>query len=174
MKLETIYYISQTVSVVVIVATLFAVLLQMRQTAKIARLETTRAVWSDTHLKFERLFGDPYMGPLMHRAFFTDDELTATERVQISALIGSFLTMYENAHAMAASGLMNEEFWPRMKNVLIHYVRSPRFRRAWSRSRLDFEPNKAFQSEVDAIVAQVEADEGSTPTPTRSSLEAST
>ena len=156
MTLETVYYIGQSVAVVVIIATLIAVFYQMRQTTRLARLETSRAVWSDTHHKFESLHGEGEKAALMHKILRTEEKLTSEERVRAGALIGSFLTMYENAHTMATSGLMYDAFWPRMRAVLKHYIEVPRFRRYWSRFRGDFDANAAFQSEIDDLIAEVE------------------
>lgn len=43
MTLENIYYIGQTLAVIVIIATLIALLIQTRQTNALARAETSRA-----------------------------------------------------------------------------------------------------------------------------------
>lgn len=45
MTLENVYYLGQTIAVVVIIATLFAILHQGHQTNKIARAELTLNMW---------------------------------------------------------------------------------------------------------------------------------
>lgn len=66
----------------------------------------------------------------------------------------------ENGFAMARSGMLEDEFWPRMCASTMEYLRPTRGRRWWSIARTKtFAPNVAFVAEIDAIIAKFEAAE---------------
>jgi hypothetical protein len=67
MTLESIYYIGQTVAVVVIVLTLFAILYQCYQTNKIARADLTLNLWMPAGAAHYSFVDTPEKADFMHR-----------------------------------------------------------------------------------------------------------
>ncbi len=59
MTFEDIYYVSQIVAVIVIVATLIAILYQGYQTNKIARADLTLSMWMQTGEMHDALYRHP-------------------------------------------------------------------------------------------------------------------
>lgn len=115
MTWETIYYIGQTLGVLAIIATLIALASQIRQTNRLSKLATSRAIWPDGYQMFQKLFGENDTGSLMYKAFFTQDTLSNEERTRFGVLLGSFISMHEIGHTMTQNGQMCEGHWSRMK-----------------------------------------------------------
>ena len=83
MTLDTLYYASQIVGVVVIVATLIAILWQGYQTNKIARADLTLSMWMQTGAMHYSLFDSPEKAEFMHRAMHGAEPLKNGEADQI-------------------------------------------------------------------------------------------
>ncbi len=158
MTLESIYYIGQTVAVVVIIATLIAVLIQMRQAHRLAKLETSRAIWVEASVRTINLADDAAKADFLQRALFGDDKLTDAEKTRLYLHLSGLMTMFENAFAMEQSGMMERRFWPRMRISLRDYVAPARGQRWWEIARKrTFSANPEFVSEVDSILVEFNA-----------------
>lgn len=156
MTLETIYYISQTVAVIVIIATLFAVLFQMRQANRLARLETSRAVWMDASARIYSHVEDAEGAEFFHRALYETGDLTDAEKTRFYLLMSSLFTMFENFYAMHLSGMMEDRLSLRMRTSVRDYLASPRAQRWWSIAReRTFGSNPEFTAEIDGILAEI-------------------
>lgn len=158
MTLENIYYIGQTVAVVAILASLVAIWIQMRQAHRLARLETTRAIWADAIEMLRSQAEDKEKAEFLQRALFTNDKLSDAEKTRLYLILSSLFVGMENGFAMAQSGMMEEKFWPRMRASIVDYLRPERGRRWWAIARVrTFAANDAFVTEVDSIVDEIDA-----------------
>ena len=79
MTLENIYYLGQTIAVVVIVATLVAILYQGYQTNKIARADLTLNMWMQAGAAHYSFVDSPEKADFMHRALNDGGSLTEPE-----------------------------------------------------------------------------------------------
>jgi len=160
MTLENIYYIGQTIAVLAILASLGAIWFQIRQSNRLAKLETTRTIWSDATEMLRSQVEDKEKADFLQRALFAGEKLSEAEKVRLYLILASMFVGLENGFAMARSGMLEDEFWPRMCASTMEYLRPARGRRWWSIARTKtFAPNVAFVAEIDAIIAKFEAAE---------------
>ena len=157
MTLENIYYIGQTVAVIAVLVSLIAIWVQMRQANHLAKLESTRMIWSDAVNMLRSQVDDQEKADFLQRALFTNDRLSDAEKTRLYLILSSLFVGMENGFAMAESGMMEEKFWPRMRASMIDYLKPQRGRRWWSVARQrTFAPNPQFVAEVDALLAEIE------------------
>lgn len=160
MTLENIYYIGQTVAVIAILVSLGAIWVQMRQTNRLAKLETTRMIWSDATALLRSQVEDAEKADFLQRALFAGEKISDAEKTRLYLILSSMFLGLENGFAMARAGMMDEAFWPRMLASTSTYLETPRGRRWWATAReRTFAPNEAFVAEIDALVARLEASE---------------
>lgn len=156
MSLEVIYYAAQTAAALVIVATLFAVFLQMRQANMLAKLGTSRAIWTDAAARLMAQVEDSEKAEFMQRALFGTGELTDAEKTRFFLLMSSMFVMFEGAFAMTRSGMLEDRLWPRMRASMRGYVASERAQRWWAIARKRaFGANPEFCAAVDEVLAEV-------------------
>ena len=160
MTLENIYYVGQTIAVLAVLASLIAIWIQMRQANRLAKLETTRMIWSDAIDMLRSQVEDGEKAEFLQVALFSNERLTDAEKTRLYLILSSMFVGLENGFAMAQSGMMEEGFWPRMRASAIDYLKPARGRRWWAVARQrTFAPNPAFVAEMDALVAEIEAAE---------------
>jgi len=161
MSLEHIYYVSQTVAVVIIIATLVAVLVQMRQSNRLAKLESSRTIWIETSARLNSQIDDSEKSEFLQRSLFGTESLTEAEKSRFYLLMSSMFVTFENAHTMHLSGMMEARFWPRMRDSMRDYLSPERARRWWVIARKrTFGSNPEFSAEVDALLAEIESQGG--------------
>ena len=156
MTLENIYYIGQTIAVVAILASLAAIWIQMRQANRLAKLETSRAIWMDAGARITSQIEDAEKAEFLQRALFGADDLTAAEKTRLYLVLSSMFLVFENGFVMHRSGMMEERFWPRMRDSLHDYIAPERAQRWWRIARKrTFRANPEFIAEVDAVIAEI-------------------
>lgn len=79
MTLENIYYVGQTIAVLAILASLGAIWFQMRQANRLAKLETTRMIWSDATEMLRSQVEDKEKADFLQRALFAGEKLSEAE-----------------------------------------------------------------------------------------------
>ncbi len=162
MTLESIYYIGQTVAVVVIVATLIAILWQGYQTNKIARAELTLNTWMQTGLAHAALVDTAEKTEFMHRALFGAETLTEAEKLRLGNLLGLAIGTHEAAFNLRNRGLIEIVAYNRIEALSRLYVQSARVRKWW-RMRREFGYDPQFRVIIDAISSEYETAETAPP-----------
>ena len=159
MTLESIYYIGQTVAVIVIIATLIALLIQTRQTNALARAETSRSIMLRGTSEQYRLFESPEKAAFMYKAMQTSEKLTEEEQLRFSFAMALMFGNMEIGYNMHRTGLMGDFDFARVMDVAQGaYLISPRVRQWWSNTRLIYAKNPEFVAVVDKLSAAAEAD----------------
>ncbi|MEX0646011.1 MAG: hypothetical protein WD076_11920 [Parvularculaceae bacterium] len=156
MTLENIYYIGQTVAVVVIVATLIAILFQGYQTNKIARAEMTLSSWMQSGMTHYSLVDTPEKADFMQRALFGGEPLTNAEKLRFGNLMGLAIGMHEGGYQLLQRGFIEQSAYKRSEGITRLYMQSPRVRKWW-RTRRDYGYDPRFRAVIDAIAADYEA-----------------
>ena len=157
MTLENIYYIGQTVAVALILASLGAILFQMRQANKLAKLESSRAIWLDASERVYSHADDSERAAFLQKALFDGVELTDSEKTRLYLLLSSMFTTFENGFTMHRSGMMDERFWPRMRDSMRDYISPPRGRRWWALAKKrTFGGDPEFCAEVETLLAEID------------------
>lgn len=156
MTLETLYYWSQIVAVVAIVATLVAILLQAHQTNKIARADLTLTMWMQTGAMYLTLYDNPEKADFMERALNGPKPLTDAEKARLGSALGMVVGTAEAGFRLHQRGLVEAAAYDRNMNTLRIYLKSQRVRKWWRNiSDAGFDP--AFREIVNGFVVAIEA-----------------
>ncbi|HXI85847.1 MAG TPA: hypothetical protein VNH64_00200 [Parvularculaceae bacterium] len=155
MTLEHIYYISQTIAVVVITATLIALFYQGYQTNKIARAELTLSMWMQTGAMQYSLFDSPEKAEFMHRALSGSAPLSEAEKIRFNTAISVGIGVHAAAFNLRERGLVESAAYEGTASSTKAYMASARVRRWWSLHRMGGYA-AAFRAIVDAIAAEYE------------------
>lgn len=159
MTLEGIYYIGQTISAVVIVLTLFAILWQGWQTNRIARSDMTRASWIETGQTHYALVDSPEKADFMQRALFGEAALTEAEKLRFGNLMGLAIGTHEGAHMLLQRGLIEQSAYRRSEGITRLYMQSSRVRKWW-RTRREYSYDPKFRALVDKMAEEFEKPAG--------------
>ena len=158
MTLESIYYIGQTIAVVVIVATLFAILYQGYQTNKIARADLTLSMWMQAGAAHYSLVDSPEKADFMHRALNDRGPLTEPEKLRFANLLGYAVGAHEAAFMLHTRNLVETAAYDRSEGLSRMYLQSRRVRKWWRRRR-EYKYDPRFRDIVDAMANEFEAAE---------------
>ena len=165
MTLENIYYIGQTIAVVVIVLTLLAILWQGWQTNRIARSDMTRASWIETGQTHYSLVDSPEKADFMQRALFGEAALTEAEKLRFGNLMGLAIGAHEGAFMLMQRGLIEPAAYRRSEGISRLYMQSPRVRKWW-RARREYSYDPKFRTLIDKMAEAFEKPAGA-PEPTQ-------
>ncbi len=164
MTLENIYYVGQTIAVIAVLVSLVAIWLQIRQANRLAKLETTRTIWTNANQMLMSQVEDNEKAEFLQKALFSGEKISDAEKTRLYITLSSMFVGCENGFAMDQSGMMEDSFWPRMRASLADYLRPARGRRWWRVARQrTFAANKDFVQAIDALVAEIEAAEEKGP-----------
>ena len=157
MNLETIYYIGESVAVLVVIITLFAVIYQLRQVNLLARLETTRTVWLAGAQLLNSYTEDDERSKFLHRALFADEEIADYEKTRLSTFLYSLMVHTESILEMYNNGMMDVMYLDRMEAATGIYLNTRRGRQWWKYARqAAFAPNHEFVAFVDKLIENLE------------------
>jgi hypothetical protein len=163
MTLESIYFISQIVAVIAILASLIFVGLQVRQSNraavqanKLAKADMTLTSWSVTSATTLEVYSTAEGADLMQRALYGAAPLSEAEKLRFSVNMALILGAMEAGDGLWRQGLFDDLTYQRLLRSLVFYFRSPRMRKWWTLSRKDlFIP--PFSDVIDEIAARAEA-----------------
>ncbi len=164
MTLENIYYIGQTMAVIVIIATLLAILWQGHQTNQIARAELTLSMWMQTGQMHYSLYDNPDKSEFMHRAMYGAAPLREGEADRFYSALGMAVGTHEAAFNLARRGLVEQVAHERNAATTRLYFRSPRVRKWWSRAR-ELPYDVRFRDIVDAIAKECDESDAAASKP---------
>lgn len=158
MTLESIYYVGQTIAVIVIIATLVALLIQTRQTNKLAMIETSRSNTLTFITEQQKLFGNPENAAFMYKAMFTNERLSDEEKVRFGFSMALLFGLIETAHLTHRSGLFRDTDYHRAIDTLrLVYLRSKRTRKWWASSSVNYAKNPDFVALVNKLASDAKA-----------------
>jgi hypothetical protein len=149
MDLETIYYIGQTVAVLVIIATLAAVLYQSRQANKIARADLTRAQLTDAATIVESIYSSPALLDLLLKVDGRKP-LSDRELLQFQYYMYSWWNNLEGAFQLSKEKLIDPLSYTQLLRTGSYLYRANLTQSMWRDLRGGYPPD--FAAELDAII----------------------
>ena len=150
MTLEAIYYISQIVASVAVLASLIYLALQTRQTAKNQQAQM-HAMRVQLIRDDSARIGDPVFGPIWRAGLLADPDMDDASIGQFQQFAyGMLLNMQEQYHEYL-EGMINNRRWQPTVRTLEMYLSAPGFRATFHgrRQTLDVE----FAAFVDKLIA---------------------
>jgi hypothetical protein len=156
MTLEELYYISQIVAVVAILASLTAVYWQVRQANMIARAELTHSTYLQSAQIQASLYDTPEKADLMYRALRGTSPLSDPERVRVEVALAAVFGMHEGAFNLRQRNLIEAGAYAGQEALVRLFLRSPYAQAYWARRHGEGKDPK-YVALLDGMVAAVEA-----------------
>jgi hypothetical protein len=155
MSLETLYLISQIVGVVVIIASLFAILWQGHQTNKIARAELTLDWCMSAGAMNQSVINSDDKAAFMTRLFDPSAKLSQEDIMRVAFQMHTQVGVFQAAYSLHRRGLVEEAPFALSRRGVAGIMGSAIARRWWRVHRADgYEAD--FQEIMDAIVNEAE------------------
>ena len=156
MTLVTIYYITQIIAVIAVVASLIFVGLQVRQGAEQTRLNT-RALKATSHHAISDSFNhlNTTLATNLDLARIWDaglqgvDNLKPEELTAFHSMLIAYVRIFETLYFQSETGMMAKELWDAEKRVLRFMFAMPGVQQWWALPLLPF--SDAFRAEVDGL-----------------------
>ena len=111
MTLEEIYYVGQTIAVVAIVGSLFALIAQNHAAQKLARDATVRNQIEGLQSISRALFETPDLANVWLRGIEGLEHLSSEDRIKFTAYVTYALRIWEGLHAQFRNGQLPEQVW---------------------------------------------------------------
>ncbi len=156
MSLDSLYLVSQIVTVVVIIATLIAILSQGYQTNKIARAELTRNWWMAVGAMNQTSVVSDDKAALMTRVFDLSERLLREVLTRMTFHMHAQVGVSQAAYALHRRGLVEEIPFLLARRANAALMISP-IARAWRRANCGNGYEADFQGILDAMVSDAEA-----------------
>ncbi|MEL6359773.1 MAG: hypothetical protein AAFR21_01710 [Pseudomonadota bacterium] len=135
MSLETIYYIGQTVAVILILGSLVAIFWQQRQANKIAQVQNAAALSSGYASSLRDIINNADLAAIFRKAMFDDEELTPVEATQILLFFNQLLIDHRSIWLAHKNGLYEDQGLKGYDTNTAWYLSKPLFRAEWRRWR---------------------------------------
>jgi len=157
MNLETIYYITQIIAVIAVVASLIFVGLQVRQGAEQTR-QNTRALKATSHHAISDSFNHlnttlattPDLARIWDAGMKGVDNLKPEEMTAFHSMLIAYVRVFETLYFQSENGTMAKELWEAEEGILRFMFAMPGVQQWWTLPLLPF--SAAFRAEVDALL----------------------
>ncbi|MEO0437025.1 MAG: hypothetical protein AAF098_08970 [Pseudomonadota bacterium] len=109
MKLETIYYITQIIAVVLILGSLIAIFIQQRKDHALARAENQREILMKTTEWFDAMLSSPTGLISVQRCLVDFKGASSREKAEFMQYVVKIIVMAEQASFMLRHGLIDDD-----------------------------------------------------------------
>ena len=152
MSLESIYYIGQSISVVVIIATLFAILHQGQQANQIARSELSHDQLLNSHgLLGPTVATNPEYADFLVRVLEENAAMSATDRIRFLNFMHSLVIVFGSAHTLKSKGMIEAQMFADSASAMVWWMQFDRSRGWWKGARKHY--SDGVRDAIDEIVA---------------------
>ena len=136
MTLETIYYIGQSVSVIVIIATLLALFYQVRQANQIARSQLSHGQLLSGHgLLGPTIATNPEYAEFLVRVLEGDAPLNPADRLRFLNYMHSLVIIFGSAQTLKSKSLIEAQMFQDTASALTWWFSFDRSRKWWRSAR---------------------------------------
>ncbi len=157
MTLEDLGNIGEFVAAIAVVVSLVYLASQIRQSSR-QIVQNTNSVLGSVELETTRLHSDwllsvahsPELGRIWRLGISEPTKLAEDEKVQFAMLIGSAFYGIEGPFRQYQRGLLSEDSWEPMDELIARYMRSPAVREWWANRDVPFA--KSFSEYVDSKI----------------------
>jgi hypothetical protein len=140
MTLEEIYYIGQTIAVLLVLGSLVVLIVQVRTANKLAREAANHAQSEGLQAISRALFEAPGLAGVWERGTRDLASLSNEERVQFVAFTTYTTRIWEDLHLQYLRGQVADDLWNSHLRLLSSIQQLPGFNDAWEIRRATFSP----------------------------------
>ena len=157
MTLEDLGNIGEFVAAIAVVVSLVYVAFQIRQGSHQIS-QNTNSVLGSVELETTRLHSDwllsvaqsPELGRIWRLGISEPAKLSEDEKIQFAMLVGSAFYGIEGPFRQYQRGLLSEDSWEPMEELIAHWVRSPAVLEWWANRDVPFA--RSFSEYVDSKI----------------------
>lgn len=131
MSLEAIYFISQIVAAVALIASLFFVGMQLKQNTRAVLVSTSQTHFSMWHACVAPLTDNTDMARVWLQALSDFDGLTDLDRMRFIAYTGNVFRFYESSRIQWRRGQLDAELWYAVEVNIRAFAAQPGIQRFW-------------------------------------------
>lgn len=155
MTVEVLYYVSQIIAAIVIIATLIAILWQGYQTNKIARADLTLSMWMQAGAMNQSLVDSSEKAAFITRVFDPRATLTPEDQTRMTFQMYTQIGVFQAAYNLHNRGLIESAAYDLSAVGLRAFMSSAFARQWWRRHRSEgYDPK--FRSAIDTMVDAIE------------------
>ncbi|TNE57787.1 MAG: hypothetical protein EP340_07440 [Alphaproteobacteria bacterium] len=135
MSLESFYYLSQIVAVLLILASLIAIYLQQRQANTIARAEMTQTAQFEYAATLREIMNNEDLATAFRKVMIEPQPLTPTETTRILIYFNLTMGVSGNSYYLTKHKLVDPSYIRDSEQNVLWYLTAPEFAREWRRSQ---------------------------------------
>jgi hypothetical protein len=152
MTLEQVFYLTQSLAAVGVIASLIFLGLQTKDNARAVRAATTQAVQGDYTAWYRSLAEHPAILAVCTKGYASPSTLSGDEKRLFFVAVQIVVYSAQNAFTQWRNGHLPEGVWTMYEKGLAITMRSPGGLMFWHERRWLF--GSAFQAEVDAAISK--------------------
>jgi hypothetical protein len=152
MTLEQIFYLTQSVAAIGVIASLIFLGLQTKDNARAVRAATTQSVQGDYTAWYRLLAERPEILAVCTKGYASPSALAGDEKALFLVVLQIVLFNAQNAFTQWRNGHLPEGVWTMYEKGLAISMRTPGGLMYWHERRWLF--SSAFQAEVDAAISK--------------------
>ncbi len=152
MTLEQVFFLTQSLAAVGVIASLIFLGLQTKDNARAVRAATTQAVLGDYTAWYRSLAEHPSILAVCTKGYTSPGDLSADEKRLFLVTVQIVVYSAQNAFTQWSNGHLPEGVWTMYEKGLAITMRSPGGLMFWSERRWLF--SNAFRAEVEAAIAK--------------------
>ena len=122
MNLESVYFITQIVAAIAVIASLFYVSYEVRHNTKALKLSTYQSIVNSSMEILQSLYSNHETAAFYHRCLFDNTELSGTEKLRWHAVMITVYRHWDNLLYQNRMGSLDNEMWLTYDRTMTHYL----------------------------------------------------
>ena len=148
MSLENIYFVTQIIAALAVIASLLYVGAQLKQNTQAIRAAAVQSITETVATNATNIAANPENASLFSRGLTDYAALTGTERAQFVQLMNGIFLSQDSIFWLYSNGSFPEELWQREFGGLRAWLSTPGGKAAWDQAFL----SAPFRQHVDRIM----------------------
>ena len=141
MSLETVYYLSQIIAVVAVVASLIFVGMQVRQSTKQAKADAVQAVHDNLSAWYMNAADTPFKAETGFKGLHDLDNLSGAESIFVVTDLMALTSYLQSAYFKWRDGALPDDLWHSWEQSLLYYLDSKGGKQFWELRKYNFTPD---------------------------------
>lgn len=141
MTLETIYFISQVLAAVCVIASLIFVGVQVRQSTKQAKADAVQAVHDNLSVWYMQAAETPFKAEAGFKGLHGLGNLSGAESISVVTDLMALTSYLQSAYLKWCDGDLSDDLWHSWEQSLLSYLDSNGGKEFWELRKYNFTPD---------------------------------
>ena len=151
MTLEGVYFITQIIAALAVIASLLYVGLQLKQNTQAIRAAAVQSITETVATNATNIAANPANALLFRRGLADYAELSNTEKAQFVQLMNGIFLSQDSIFWLYSNGSFPEELWQRELGALRAWLATPGGKSAWDQAFLSTPFRHHIESSMNAL-----------------------